>query len=65
MNMIQHQLSHLILYTLRRVAGNVPGSKYEERIENNTTIYGDIRDRLVQYFSKSEQQDLHDELLLN
>ncbi len=64
MNMVQHQLSYLVMHKLRDVAANIPGSEYEKRIEENVTVYGDIRERLEKHFQKSEVDTSHAQILL-
>jgi hypothetical protein len=57
MNMVTHQMSYLILQKLRSVAADIPGSEYEIRINKNKHVYGDIMDRLNNYFQQKETED--------
>lgn len=50
-NCVTRQFAYKIFERMEKLAKNVPGSEYEKRINENTALYGFVRERVQQIFS--------------
>eukprot|EP01114_Cavostelium_apophysatum_P016047 TRINITY_DN4501_c0_g1_i1.p1 TRINITY_DN4501_c0_g1~~TRINITY_DN4501_c0_g1_i1.p1 ORF type:complete len:333 (-),score=43.80 TRINITY_DN4501_c0_g1_i1:115-1113(-) len=52
LNMVTKQLAHLMFSLYRKQSAKMEGTIYEQRIKENSQIYGEIKERLDQYFKE-------------